>query len=74
MVNNNNQIIPTLEPARLFLVSRLIVVNDVVKVAVNIEHMQITIRIQATAKVRPRTDLGARSPYLYVITRTEKSC
>lgn len=41
--------------------------SDVVKVAVNIEHMQIPIKIQATAKVRPRMDLGARSPYLQVL-------
>ena len=42
----------------------VIVVSDVVKVAVNIEQIQTPIKIQATAKVRPRNDLGARSPYL----------
>ena len=48
--------------------SKLIVVSDVVNVAVNIEQIQIPTKIQATAKVRPRTDMGARSPYLHVYT------
>lgn len=47
--------------------SKLIVVSDVVNVAVDIEQIQIPIKIQATAKVRPRTDMGARSPYLHVL-------
>lgn len=63
-------ITPTLEPGRLFLVSRLIVVSDVVKVAVNIEQMQIPIRIQHTAKVLPNREMGARSPYPTVVMET----
>ena len=62
----------TLEPGRLFLVSRLIVVSDVVKVAVNIEQMQIPIRIQHTAKVLPNREMGARSPYLCFHTRKKQ--
>ena len=56
----------TLEPGKLFLVSRLMVVSDVVNVAVNIEQMQIPVKIQVTAKIRAKTDLGARSPYLQI--------
>ena len=62
-----------MEPGRLFLVSRLIVVSDVVKVAVNIEQMQIPIRIQHTAKVLPNREMGARSPYLCFHTSKEKT-
>ena len=40
------------------------VFNDVVKVAVKIEQMQIPIVIHKTAKPRPKIDLGARSPYV----------
>ena len=48
--------------------SKLIVVSDVVNVAVNIEQIQIPTKIQATAKVLPSTEMGARSPYLRVYT------
>ena len=48
--------------------SKLIVVSDVVNVAVNIEQIQIPTKIQATAKVLPSTEMGARSPYLHVST------
>lgn len=42
--------------------SKLMVVSAAVKVAVKIEEIHIPIMIQKTAKVRPKIDLGARSP------------
>ena len=54
----------TFAPGNLFVVSKLMAVREVVKVAVNIEMMQIPRRIQRTAKTRPGKDWGALSPYL----------
>lgn len=54
----------TLDPVIDFLVSMVMVVKDVVKVAVKIDTIHIPRRIQNTANVRPRNDRGDLSPYL----------
>lgn len=45
--------------------SNTFIVRADVKVAVNIEQIQIPIMIQHIAKARPSNVRGARSPYLY---------
>ena len=63
-VNHKALFALTFDPGKVTAVSRLIVVNEVVSIAVKIEHIQIPTRIQTTANNLPGIERGHRSPYL----------
>ena len=54
----------TLVPGKCFVVSKLMAVSPVVRVAVKIDVMQMPIKIHSTANIRATREWGARSPYL----------